>query len=654
MSDYIITLDELMQCNGRTVALDSETTGLLWHQDKLIGVGVYCKEIDLIGYVPTLEDEDRVRMKEALSSLSSSTTIIMHNAKFDLHFMGMNPRVGGWNLMDTSVMVHLLDSRNKKAMKDAERNFLGTNSKRNHVEAAPARTKIWNWPLHILSAYCANDCLVTYQLAETLFPRLQEEGLEKLFWKDMRYLKILWSIERYGLLLDEPFIHSSASKLHTRMENLEQELYDRCGRTFNWRSPQQLSKAIYEGLGIPKPKNPFADADGVDRSRFADGGKYKSTCTSTFILTEKEPRHPLGELISSLRECLKLERHLEKYLELSDENKVIHTNFNLTGTRTGRLSSSKPNLQNVAAAARGRFTQSVYTGSVKRTDEFNVRRSIIARPGFVFVGVDYKQMEMRMFGILSGDPFMLKALISGKDVHMEIALKVWGDCGEEMNRVHREWSKTITFGLIYGMTLGSLQYKLNMTKMEAAKITDQYWGEFPRIKPWMNEIIDSCRMQGFVRYWSGRIWREENPLDSYKGCNALIQGGCADLLSIAVIRVDEWLRKQSDHHIVNLVHDEIIAEIPEYDALRSAREISTRMEVEDLFKVPFSTDVKIGRSYGEMIKIPKTIIFDESIGEPGLNKLVELAEPHSPQEPAKEEEDEDQFIEELDEEYAEE
>jgi len=208
-----------------------------------------------------------------------------------------------------------------------------------------------------------------------------------------------------------------------------------------------------------------------------------------------------------------------------------------------------------------------------------------------------------MFGILSQDPFMVKALTSGMDIHLYIAKSVWGDCGDEMNKIHREWSKTISFGLIYGMTVGSLMYKLNMDRRRAKEVTDQYKGQFPRIDPWMKEIIHSVRNSGYVRYWSGRIWREDNPIDAYKGCNAVVQGGCADMLSIAALRVDEWLREQGDNYrIINFVHDELIAEVPEGDFHRCAKEVATIMQVPDLFDIPFATDPKMGRDYGDLMK----------------------------------------------------
>jgi DNA polymerase-1 len=517
-------------------------------------------------------------------------------------------------------------------MKFAEEIFLGSDSKRAHLEAAPLRMKIWDWPWEVRIAYCANDCVVTYQFGETLFPRMEEWGLVDLFWKDMDYMKVIFDQEERGILMDEKFVVQSTITLGKHTDLLARQLFDSCGREFNWRSPQQLSTAIYDGLGIKKPVNPFLSADGIDHSRFADSGKYKSTCTSTFLLTEKV-HHPLGELISSLRETDKLRKTYLKWMELKDSDNCLHTTFNQTGTRTGRLSSSKPNLQNIASNVRGRFTQSVFTGNIARTDEYNLRKAIIPRPGNVFLSVDYKQMEMRMFGILSKDPFMLDALLAGKDVHLEIALKVWGDQGYESNMIHREWSKTISFGLIYGMTLGSLQYKLNMSRLEASKVTDQYWAQFPRIKPWMTEIIDSCKVSGYLRYWSGRIWREDNPVDMYKGCNALIQGGCADLLSIAVLRVDKWCKSMgSEYNLVNLVHDETITEIPQNMIISSSKEIALRMEVPDLLGIPFATDCKIGRSYGDMVKIEKSLILDPSVHEKTYEELFQMEKERHPDE----------------------
>src|SRR3990167_1949345 len=601
LRSYVIEPTEIAKCSGKRVAIDTETTGLKWYKNHCIGVGFWCPDADVYGYVPTLNKEDFSRVQSAIIDLDNSTTVIMHNLKFDFHFLGITPRHFKF-VMDTTDLVHLIDSRYRKSAEWVEKIFLKTETKKFLLERmGRLKKRIWAWSLFDVAPYCVNDVRIEYEFAKILTPKVVDLDLWNLFLKDMDFIKDLWDIERRGIFVDQDFLKKSMDLQKHHLAEMEGQLFDACGRVFNWRSPQQLSFAIYEGLGIPKPKNPFAGADGIDRSRFADAGLYKSTCTSTFLLTEKV-NHPLGNLISAIRESARMWKTMDKYLELCDGDSLIHTNFNQTGTRTGRLSSGEPNLQNVPSHVRGRFTQSVYTGSTHRDAEYNLRNAFVAHPGNIFVSVDYKQMEGRMFGILSQDPHMMEFLKNGQDIHGQIANRVWGtNPGDSMYSVHREWSKTISFGLIYGMTIGSLMFKLNMTKTQAAQVCDQYKAQFPRIDPWMNEVISECKAFGYVRYWSGRVWREDNPIDMYKGANAKIQGGCFDLLSIAELRVAKWLRNQGfDHFIWNLVHDEIIAEVPKDNWNDVNNFMLKEMQVPDIFDIPFATEGKIGPSYGSL------------------------------------------------------
>jgi len=605
----IISRSKILECSGKKVAIDLETTGLKFWDNKIIGMGIYCPDAEVWGYMPVENYKEIEDLKNLTRQLSPETTVIMHNAKFDCHFLRIQPRELGWTLWDTTVMVHLVDSRVRKALTNAEHIYLGSDSKRGYQEEPPRgkKNKVWEWDLDLTVKYCCNDALVTYDLAEKLYPVLEENLLLPVFVKDMFYLCDLIDVEETGFLVNIPYTHRAHDALRETESKLAEALYDSCGARFNWRSHKQLSNAIYEGLGIARPVNPFADADGVDRSKFADKGKYNSASTSTFLLMEKV-KHPLGELIASLRETAKLAKTLERWATLSDENNVVHSSFNLTGTRTGRLSSSKPNLQNVPSSVRGRFTQSVYTGSMERTEEYNLRKAFISRPGKSLLAIDYKQMEMRMFGILSEDPFMLSSLYAGRDIHGDIAEAVWGT----RDKVHREWSKTISFGLIYGMTLGTLMYRLNKSKYEAKKITEKYYQTFPRIQPWLLERIAQCEDYLYLRYWSGRIWREEDRDYMYRGANAQIQGGCADILSVAEIRSAKWCRKQgTDHNLLNLVHDELIFEIPDEHLVRSANKLSELMQVPDIFNIPFVTDTKIGKSYGELYPLDSEVIASE-------------------------------------------
>ena len=591
---HLLTLEELAQCSGHPVAVDIETNGLEWWDKRIIGIGVHCPKAGITGYMPIFSKAEADAAAAVMQAWDSKTVFIAHNVKFELHFLGLVP----WEmtLWDTAVMAHLLDSRQSKALKNVEAAYLGTDSKQGYVDMVPykQRKKIWTWPLDIVAPYCINDCIVEYELAKVMKPLLKEWSLWQLFKKDMEYIKLLWETEHRGFPVDLEFIAKARDLLMDHVGELVQELYDAVGYEFNYRSAKQLRKAIYDDMGIPMPVNPFPN------SKFADRGKYNSTCTSTFLLMEKV-HHPLGELIGTIRESEKLAKTLSKWLELADKNGRIHTNFNLTGTKTGRLSSSNPNIQNIASNVRTRFTQGVYTGGTERTEEYNLRNAFIAPPGYMLVGADYKQMEMRMFGILSGDPFMLKSLAAGRDIHGDIAEKIWG----QRDETHREWAKTISFGLIYGMTVGSLQLKLNMTPAESNRITQDYWNAFPRIQPWMrDDVIQEVRKHNYIRYWSGRIWHEDDPEMHYRAANALIQGGCADVLSIAALRVHKWLKENigDDAYIISYVHDELICCVPEDRVNETAKALQEIMRVEDLFDIPWLTDAKVGKTYGTVEK----------------------------------------------------
>jgi len=632
----------LKKCSGKRIALDTETTGLRWWADKVITIGFHCPAADVegtidIGYEVDEEDTSTevvtfsTQLRQAIKDcLQPGTTVIMHNSKFDAGFMEVAPvTFNGWKVLDTPIMIHLMDSRHKKSLEWAEKQFLGSNSKRSHITQAPTTSKtnkkgeskrvtkrVWLWPSNIRQDYCVNDARVTYQLAEVLLPQLEKRNQMQLFRKEMNYLKLIYKTEHIGILIDPEFVGRAATALQQHTVLLAQQLFDAIGYEFNWRSSQQLSKALYADMGIEMPKDPFAfrqgqgsdeyiDEDGFHRQRITKGGQYNKTNTSTFILMEKV-HHPLGELVSSIRESYKLAKTLNTWLQLMDENCVIHTDFNLTGTRTGRLSSKKPPVQNIPSDVRGRFTQGVFTGGITRKEEYNLRNGLIARPGYMFLSIDYKTMEMNFFAQTSGDEALLAFIREGKDIHGSIALKVWGDCGRELNKIHREWSKTIAFSLLYGMTTGSLQHKLSMTFAEAKKLTDDYWTTFPRIRPWLRERMFECRDFGFVTYWSGRRWLEEVENFYYRGANAVVQGGCADLLSVAALRCDKWLKSQNDcGNIVSYIHDEILFEIRRECLEDCADHLSEIMQVPDVMGLPFKTECKVGSSYGNLEPMQK-------------------------------------------------
>lgn len=603
----IANADDLKACAGHPVAIDIETDCLEWWKGRIIGVGFYDGKTGAKGYVPTLDDDDALR--GALSACAAiaedaDSVIIAHNLVFEALWLNLNLRKAPCKFYDTMVMAHLQDSRQRKGLEACAERFLGIPETKRVFREAGRNQPIHKWPLELVSRYCVNDCEVEFQLFMKLWGELRSLGLLSLLKKDMRYLALIVEVQRRGMLVDQNFMDRAERVISQNVVLMERDLHEAVGKEFNWRSTKQLSHALYEDMGIAKPVNPFLDEFGVDRSKGKSPlfNRYNSSCTSSFLLMEKA-HHPLGPLVLDLRESDKFcKNYLRDWRELLDANSVIHASFNLTGTRTGRLSSSRPNLQNLPGDVRTRETQSVYSGGTVRSDEYNLRQAFIARPGFIFLSVDYKQQEMRLFALLSRDKKMIEAVRNRLDIHMFIAKLVWGDCGKELNKIHREWSKTIGFGLLYGMTTGTLQHRLNMSIEESRQVTSTYLEAFPRIMPYMREVIEECRKTGYLRYWSGRIWREENPAKHYKGVNALVQGGGADLLSIGALRAQDWLDAQGAGHIVSYIHDELLLEVKE-DAIHDAiTAIPQVMEVEDLFSAPFLTEWKAGYSYGTLVE----------------------------------------------------
>jgi DNA polymerase-1 len=591
----------ILEMAGRTVVFDCETTGLEWWRDKIIGIGLYCPEIDKGVYIPALDSMDRLLVETHLREIADDphTTLIAHNIKFDAHFLKLPLRDIACTYWDTMVMAHLWDSRLKKGLAALEQTFFGGDSK---AKFKPAGGKIHLMRLADVAQYCVNDCELTWQLYEMFTPCLDSVGLSDLLVEDMKYTGVLQLIEKNGMRLDIPRIEKSIEVFSNNLNLMEKELYSKTGRTFNWKSNAELSAALYEGMGIEKPVNPYEDEHGVDRSTIRGAGHYNKHMTSSFILLEKA-KHPLGLLINDMRETDKLRLAIQSWLKLADDNNIIHSNFMQTGTRTGRLSSRSPNLQNIASDVRVRETQSVYSGGAIRQDEYNLRLGLIPHRGDnTLLAMDYKQQEMRLFAIIAGEENMMEALYNKTDIHSEVATRVWG----EATPVYREWSKTIGFGLIYAMTAGALEHRLDMSREEAQEITQQYWNAYPRVKPYLQETVESCKENGYLRYWSGRIWREPDEGKMYKGANALVQGGSSDLLKTAVIRCQDWVDKsglREQIQLVNLVHDEIVFETLETKAIDFRKELANIMELEDLFDIPFVTDAKIGKTFGSMDKL---------------------------------------------------
>lgn len=637
--------EDILSCAGKVLSIDTETTGLHWYSDKLIGIGIHCPAANVSGYAHTCTYRDgyygkpkkyeiwngemdyskskRGRKVKDVSWMPDmatyavpeqsridhflpavweichdpKTVLIGHNLKFDAHFLQLRLWELPCKIIDTSVLVHLINSNLKKSLAAAEAEFLSAASKRAHVSEADKRflNSPWMWGERVLEDYCTNDCVVTYQLAQELMPTITEMDLKGMLSIQMKYLRLLQKIEWRGILLEAKFCHKAIAEFEKNISELEVDLFDALGKHVDWRSAKQLSKAIYEDLGIPMPKSPFPPG-----SKNAAAKLYTGTCTGTPLLLKI--KHPARKEIIVLRETVKLKEYAEKYLLLRDEEGVIHSSFNSTGAVTGRLSSSDPNLQQLAARFRKYDLESEYTGGAERVGSYNLRQSLVARPGYKIVSIDHKQQEARLLGILSQEPSLLQFMAERKDVHLAIALRVWGDCGKEENKKHRDWSKATVFGLSYGMSVASLQeyYEKLEIDADAEIVSREFFATFPLLLLWFAKIVDQIQQEGFIRYWSGRYWMPLKADDAYKGINAIIQGGAGDFLSVVLVRANQVLEAQGWGYLISIIHDEALFEIEEKYVDIAAPVLARVMEGSDIFGVPFLTDIEVGDSYGSL------------------------------------------------------
>lgn len=645
----ILTQEDILACSGKTLAIDTETTGLLYHRDQIIGIGIHCPQADVSGYVhlcsyqdvpfgkpkkkrvwnglmdysnskrgkrvmeveydqPTAKQafSEPVRVRHFLPAVweicqNSKTVLIGHNLKFDAHFLKLHLWELPCRILDTSVLVHLVDSRCKKSLAESEARYLGTNSKRSHVSKADPRFEKspWMWGEKVLEDYCTNDCLVTYQLAEILMPKIKEMDLNNLLTLQMKYLRLLQKVEWRGIAVENSFCQMAIKQFEENIEALERDLYEAVGHEFDWRSSQQMSEAIYDNLAIDKPKNPFVDFNGNPRDTPA-ARIYTKTATGTPLLVKHD--HPLKTTVVDLRETAKLKKEAEKYLNLQDHEGVIHASFNITGAVTGRLSSSSPNLQQLPAANRKYDLQSTYTGGAMREGGYNLRKALVARPGYKILSIDHKQQEARLLAILSQEPTLLKFMAERQDIHLAIAMKVWGDQGKEQNKIHRDWSKQIVFATTYGMQDESMQehFAKHGIDADAVVVRRQLFDTFPKLEPWFEEIQEQIVAESGIRYWSGRYWFPAYPSYAYKGINAIIQGGAGDFLSLVLVRANQILEAQGWGYCISIIHDEALFEIEEQYLWIAGPVLSRVFEGEDVFGVPFLTDIEVGDSYGSL------------------------------------------------------
>ncbi|GAA9899871.1 DNA polymerase I [Helicobacter pylori] len=386
------------------------------------------------------------------------------------------------------------------------------------------------------------------------------------------FVKVLMGMEFQGFKIDAPYFKQLEQEFKNELHVLERQILDSIGVDFNLNSPKQLSEVLYEKLGLPK---------------------NKSHSTDEKSLLKILDKHPSIALILEYRELNKLfNTYTTPLLRLKDKDDKIHTTFIQTGTATGRLSSHSPNLQNIP---------------VRSPKGLLIRKGFIASfKEYCLLGVDYSQIELRLLAHFSQDKDLMEAFLKGRDIHLETSKALFG---EDLAKEKRSIAKSINFGLVYGMGSKKLSETLNISLNEAKSYIEAYFKRFPSIKDYLNRMKEEIlkTSKAFTLLGRYRVFDFTGANDYIKGnylregVNAIFQGSASDLLKLGMLKVSERFKNNPSVRLLLQVHDELIFEIEEKNALELQQEIQRILNDEVYpLRVPLETSAFIAKRWNEL------------------------------------------------------
>ncbi|MBQ8751989.1 MAG: DNA polymerase I [Clostridia bacterium] len=387
---------------------------------------------------------------------------------------------------------------------------------------------------------------------------------------------VLADMENEGFAVDAAGIAAYGERLSQQIAGLESAIYEAVGYTFNLNSPKQLGKALFEDLGLPAKK------------------KTKSGySTNAEVLEGLRHAHPAVEMLLSYRTLAKLKStYCDGLLKVVGEDGRIRSSFNQTETRTGRISSAEPNLQNIP---------------VRTPLGRELRRFFKAREGYRLVDADYSQIELRVLAHMAADPTMCDAFNTGVDIHSVTASQVFGVPLESVTPLMRSRAKAVNFGIVYGIGPHSLAEDIGVSYKEAKQYIDGYLAHYGGVADFMQRLIDEAKADGYAK----PLWGRRRPLPELRTGNAMtrsfgervarnmpIQGPAADIIKVAMVRVWQKLRQEFPAaRLILQVHDELIVEAPEAEAAAVAELLSREMAAAAQLAVRLETDVQIGKTW---------------------------------------------------------
>ena len=575
-------------------AFDTETTSLNYMDAELVGVS-FCIEPGKAAYVPVAHDYpdapnqlSRDMVLNALKPILESHDSIKvgQHIKYDKNVLANYDITLNGIGFDTMLESYVLNSTAQRHDMDSlALAYLG--HKTIHFEEIAgkgAKQLTFNQiPLEEAGPYAAEDADITLRLHQAIWEKLSgiDELKRLLIDIEVPLACVLSRMEQQGVLIDSQKLRQQSQDLATRIAELEKEVHEEAGEPFNLGSTKQLQHILFEKMSLPVIKKTPKGAPS----------------TSEDVLQELALEYPLPQKIMEYRGLTKLKNTYTDKLPKMINHRTgrVHTSYHQAVTATGRLSSTDPNLQNIP---------------IRNEEGRRVRQAFVPREGNKIVAADYSQIELRIMAHLSGDKGLLDAFAHGKDIHKATAAEVFSVPLDDVTTEQRRSAKAINFGLIYGMSAFGLSKQLNIPRNEAQKYMDLYFERYPGVLEYMDSTREGAKEKGYVETVFGRrLYLPDIKASNgarRKGAeraaiNAPMQGTAADIIKMAMIKVDDWIAKNASNDVTMMmqVHDELVFEIKEEKVEEHVATITALMENAATLNVPLVVEAGVGENWDE-------------------------------------------------------
>ena len=578
--------------NSDIFAFDTETDSLNTYEANLVGLS-FCAKEGKAYYIPVqhryLGVPQQLELDVVLEKLKpvfadAKKAKVAHNFKFDekvLSKYGIN--IQG-QIHDTMIMAYVLKSSGKHDMDSLSKEHLDISPVPYSEIAGTGRKQQTLDQIEIekVAKYAAEDADITFRLFNHFDSLLKKERIlyNLYFQVEMPLTLILNNMEKIGVKIDADKLVEQSTNLEKSIGEIQEQCYELAGSEFNLSSPVQLREILFEKMEIPAVK------------KTAKG----QASTSEEVLVQLAEEYEIAALIMKYRHLSKLKNtYTDKLPKMLDSNSRVHTSYNQTGTVTGRLSSSDPNLQNIP---------------IKSPEGRKIRQAFIAEEGGCVVAADYSQIELRIMAHLSKDENLLKAFNEGLDIHSATAAEVLGIQLDEVSSEQRRRAKAINFGLIYGMSAFGLAKQLEIPRGEAQEYIDVYFNRYPKVKEYMTTAKEFAKKNGYVETILGRRLylpeissrnvMQRNAAER-AAINAPMQGTAADIIKKAMIEVNTMISQEYNGEVkmVMQVHDELVFEIQRTKVEEISAKIKEMMEGAVKLSVPLEVNVYTGDNWDQ-------------------------------------------------------